>query len=48
MVSEFQNQWQDAEHEYEDDTKYGTNLGKQDAASTRIAAGLEAMSIYKH
>jgi hypothetical protein len=48
MVSEFQKEWQDAEREYEEDTKYGTDLGKQDAASKRIAADLEAMSAYKH
>jgi hypothetical protein len=47
MVSKFQKEWQDAEREYEKDTKYGTELGKQDAASDRIAADLEAMSAYK-
>jgi hypothetical protein len=44
MVSEFQKEWQDAEREYEEDTKYGTDLSKQNAASERIAAGFAAMS----
>jgi predicted secreted Zn-dependent protease len=48
MVSEFQKQWQDAEREYEQDTRFGTDLGKQDAASERITADLEAMSAYKN
>jgi hypothetical protein len=48
MVSEFQKGWQDAERKYEEDTKYGTDLGRQDAASHKIAADLEAMGAYKH
>jgi hypothetical protein len=48
MVSEFQKQWQDAEREYEEDTRFGSDLKKQDAASERIAAGLAAMSAYEH
>ena len=48
MVREFQKEWQDAERKYEEDTKFGTDLGKQDAASEKIAADLEAMSAYKH
>ena len=48
MVSEFQKKWQDAEREYEQDTTYGTDLGKQEAASKRTAAALEEMSPYQH
>lgn len=47
MVSQFQREWQDAEREYEQDTKYGTDLRKQDAATDKIAADLAAMSGYK-
>jgi hypothetical protein len=47
LVSEFQKQWQDAEREYEEGTKFGTDLNKQGAASTKIAADLKAMSAYK-
>jgi hypothetical protein len=44
IVGEFQKEWQDAEREYEEETKYGTDLRKQDAASNRIAADLMALS----
>ena len=47
MVSQFQKQWQDAERAYEEGTKYGTDLGKQEAASARIATDLQAMSAYR-
>jgi hypothetical protein len=47
IAGEFQRYWLDAEREYEEDTKYGTDLRKQDAASDRIAASLAAMSAYK-
>lgn len=48
MVSEFQEEWQDAERDYEQDTKFGTDLNKQDAASSKIAADLKAMSAEKN
>jgi hypothetical protein len=47
VVGEFQREWQNAERQYEEDTKYGTDLRKQDAASKRIAADLAALSGYK-
>jgi hypothetical protein len=48
VVGEFQREWQEAEREYEGDTKYGTDLRKQDAASSRIAADLTALSAFSH
>ena len=42
MVGEFQKEWQDAEREYEEDTRFGTDLSKQDAASNKIAAEMSA------
>ena len=42
MVGEFQTDWQNAERQYEEGTQYGTDLTKQSAASTRIAAELAA------
>lgn len=48
IVGEFQREWQNAEREYEEDTKYGTDLEKQDAASQKLAADLAALSAYKH
>jgi hypothetical protein len=42
MVGEFQRDWQNAERQYEEDTRYGTDLAKQSAASTKIAAELAA------
>jgi len=42
-----QRDWQDAEREHEEDTKYGTDLRKQDAMSRRIAADLASLSAYK-
>jgi hypothetical protein len=47
IVGEFQRDWLNAEREYEEDTQYGTDLRKQDAASGRIAVGLAAMSAYR-
>jgi hypothetical protein len=47
IVGEFQREWQDAERDYEESTKFGTDLKEQDAASGRIAAGLAAMSAYR-
>jgi hypothetical protein len=44
---EFQKDWLNAEHEYEEGTKYGTDLTKQDAASRMIAADLAALSAYQ-
>ena len=43
MVSEFQRQWQNAERDYEEKTKYGTDLRAQDAASGKVADDLAAM-----
>ncbi len=48
MVSQFQKEWQDAEREYEEGTRFGTDLSKQDAASEKIAADLKAMSANTH
>jgi hypothetical protein len=42
MVSEYQKAWQNAEREYEEDTKEGSDLTKQSAASNKIAADLAA------
>lgn len=47
MVAQFQKGWQDAERKYEEDTKYGTDLAQQAAASRRIAADLAALGAYK-
>ena len=47
IAGEFQRDWLNAEREYEEDTQYGTDLGKQDAASKRIAAGLTAWGSHK-
>ena len=43
MVVEFQKDWEDAERQYEQDTRDGTDLARQDAASSRIAADLAAL-----
>lgn len=47
MVAEFQQRWAEAEREYEQDIKEGSDLSQQDAASRRIAADLAALSAYK-
>jgi hypothetical protein len=47
VVADFQADWENAEREYEEATKYGTDLKEQEAASARIAAGLTALSAYK-
>jgi len=43
-VAQFQKDWQDAEHEYEENTRYGTDLTKQGQASDKIAADLKALN----
>ena len=47
MVAEFQRRWGDAERDYEENARFGTDLRKQDAASDRVATDLAAMSGYK-
>ena len=47
IVSEFQHRWQDAERRYEEDTKEGTDVAKQTAASNRIDAELAALKADK-
>ena len=44
MVAEFQRDWQSAERQYEEGTRYGTDLAKQQAASNMIAVELKALS----
>lgn len=47
MASEFQQDWEKAERDYESGTTEGSDVKRQDAASSRIAAGLAALSAYK-
>jgi hypothetical protein len=43
MVAEFQRDWQNAERQYEEGTRYGTDLAKQEVASNMIATELAAL-----
>jgi hypothetical protein len=47
MAGEFQADWENAEREYEQDTQYGTDLAKQNAASNKIARELAALNAYQ-
>lgn len=47
MARQSQNDWENAEHQYEQDTQNGTNLPKQTAASNRIAGELAALQPYR-
>ena len=47
MVVEFQQDWENAERQYEQDTQDGTDLVKQTTASNRIAADLAALKAYQ-
>jgi len=47
MAGDFQRDWENAEREYEDTTREGRDVKQQDAASSRIAAGLAALNAYQ-